>query len=602
MSNNKPNNEPKFNEMQAYEELRMIFVIAIETQNFENLEARISAWEKKYPLEDFVDTEIVRKIKTILNKDFLQRLIGDYLAAQVLHEQEKQKEAYMRLKDIIETAKRTKDYSKAQKQIQSWKNDLYGQELYLANFNKYYKAKICTMLLMPAKEIEKQEEASKALKDLVDRSKDMESDRLSSEISDWQNKYTLDDFPIKLRTELNDITTEVFESISQKSNQENALRELQEIVSSDSLDPLDDIARTLAKYDLSKFDDTTVNEINTLTQEATHLPVLDKSETVEGLDAVLVVTTLSELNAINDLKSILSGNSRNLDGLINWIYINRGINFSEHAREEISKAFYIAGFRIPKQASYSIPEINEHLSYKEFSEIDKIRENVIVNYLGLLSQGEKISSIGSENLSHLNAHRKVSDLAPVQEAEQTDNITFLDKKSVTSPKEFSFSLPVFDNEPSVPENKVIVASTPQEDKSLEVSGAKESRVLQEDDEITIQNIFAEDDLLQDPLETYTLTSEKSNSVEDNSQTAQPALEETVAPEISLPVQGFTKEDKADVVTQFTPQDKNNLSKANELSAYVVVAIPILETIFERKYPAKVTSKTQNSYDYDIQKK
>ena len=32
--NKKNNNEPKFNEARAYEELRMIFVIAIETRKF----------------------------------------------------------------------------------------------------------------------------------------------------------------------------------------------------------------------------------------------------------------------------------------------------------------------------------------------------------------------------------------------------------------------------------------------------------------------------------------------------------------------------------------------------------------------------------------
>ena len=91
-TNKNTQQEPSFDEYRAYEELRMIFVIAIETQNFEILESRIAAWEKKYPLAEFQNPEIIRKIKAILNKDFLSRLLGDYMAAKILHEQEKQKE------------------------------------------------------------------------------------------------------------------------------------------------------------------------------------------------------------------------------------------------------------------------------------------------------------------------------------------------------------------------------------------------------------------------------------------------------------------------------------------------------------------------------
>ena len=47
----------------------MIFLIAIETQDFTTLESRIEAWEKKYPLAEFTDEDIIRKIKAILNKD-----------------------------------------------------------------------------------------------------------------------------------------------------------------------------------------------------------------------------------------------------------------------------------------------------------------------------------------------------------------------------------------------------------------------------------------------------------------------------------------------------------------------------------------------------
>ena len=134
-TNKNNNQEPSFDEYLAYEELRMIFVIAIETQNIENLEARIAAWEKKYPLAEFKDPEIIRKIKAILNKDFLSRLLGDYMAAKILHEQEKQKELYDNLKQIIEKGKKSKDYKTASREIRKWKDTLHTSGFSLYDFD-----------------------------------------------------------------------------------------------------------------------------------------------------------------------------------------------------------------------------------------------------------------------------------------------------------------------------------------------------------------------------------------------------------------------------------------------------------------------------------
>ena len=89
--------------------------------NFNGIEDKIAAWERKYPLADFINPEIIRKIKAILNKDFLSRLMGDYLAAKVLHEREKQLEAYKSLEQIINSAKKSKDYKTALKEVKKWK-------------------------------------------------------------------------------------------------------------------------------------------------------------------------------------------------------------------------------------------------------------------------------------------------------------------------------------------------------------------------------------------------------------------------------------------------------------------------------------------------
>ena len=147
----------------------MIFVIAIETQDFTTIESRIAAWEKRYPLAEFTDEDVIRKIKAILNKDFLSRLIGDYLAAKILHEQEKQKEFYDSLKSIVDKAKKSKDFKTAGKEIRKWKNNLHENGFNLYSFDRLYRARICTLLLLPSKELENQEQATDELKKLKEQ-------------------------------------------------------------------------------------------------------------------------------------------------------------------------------------------------------------------------------------------------------------------------------------------------------------------------------------------------------------------------------------------------------------------------------------------------
>ena len=220
MSNNQSTNntQPKFNEYRAYEELRMIFVIAIETQDFSTIEARISAWEKKYPLAEFTNPEIIRRIKEILNKDFLSRLMGDYLAAKILHEQEKQREAYDSLKAIISKARKSKDYKTAEKEIRKWKDKLHSNGFNLYSFDRLYRAKICTLLLLPSRELENQSKATDELRRIKDSGTSMNSKDYFEAVTNWQNKYSISEI-----AELTQLSEEDVERIAQelKNSTEN---------------------------------------------------------------------------------------------------------------------------------------------------------------------------------------------------------------------------------------------------------------------------------------------------------------------------------------------------------------------------------------------
>lgn len=570
MSNNKDTNKnaPKFNEYQAYEELRFIFVIAIETQDFSTIEARISAWEKKYPLAEFTDPEIIRKIKAILNKDFLSRLMGDYLAAKVLHEQEKQKEAYDSLKAIIDKAKKSKDYKAAGKEIRKWKDNLHANGFNLYSFDRLYRAKVCTLLLLPSKELENQEKATDELKKIKESGSSMNSKDYFEAISNWQNTYSISDFPNKLQKEINQITTEVFDSISQKRTSENAILEIENVLSSkDTPLPADAIASILSKYDYRNFDPDTVARIRDLSMEALSIQESVLNNGIPDIDlSALATMSPVESQALATLRDILNKTPHDMDTILNWIYVNRKINYSEFARESIVKQFASVGYNTPSQSSYAIPEINS-LDYTNFSRVDDLRKSVILNYLGIISQGNKLSIEGKDNL--IEAHAVSASKALTQ--------------ADTKPTMF---LEAFDT----------VVEGPEEEQLYDEKG----EVDVDKDEEAIYNILIED-IMDNPLATYsivpTASNDKSIVADTNSKTSTLEVESAENTTISSSSQrivitddvGKEPESKPTVSSEdsdsgysLTIQDEKNLEQAHEISTYVVVAAPILDQALQPK--------------------
>lgn len=574
--NKNNNNEPSFDEYQAYEELRLIFVIAIETQDFSTLEARIAAWEKKYPLAEFTDPEIIRKIKAILDKDFLSRLIGDYLAAKILHEEEKQKQAYDSLKEIIDTAKKSKDYKSAEKAIKKWKSNLYSNGFTLYDFNRLYRARICTLLLIPSKELKNQDKATDELKTIKEKGKNMNSVEYFAEISRWQNTYSIQDFPKSLQEELNQITTEIFDSISQKRTSEIAVGEIESVLSSeDAVLPANTIAAILSKYDYRNFDTETISYIEKLNAKAFAIQegLLDNG--IPNVD-LTVFKTLSpvEAEALASLRDILNKTPHDMDTILNWIYVNRKINYSEFAREKIVKQFSSVGYKIPVQSSYSIPETNPILDYKDFSKVDDLRKTVILNYLGIISKGNKLTLEAKENLTEAHAISEQETLA-------SDDI-----KSTMFFEAFDTVLSL------------------EDEKLYNTQGELDS------EEKTIYNIFIED-IIDNPLATYpivTASTEKpktpSTTDDKISTLEEPGLVIETSSTLeytSTSTKNINSDDKheektdetstsfkySDVSYSLTLQDNENLEQAQALSTYIIIATPILEQALA---PKKENSK------------
>jgi len=507
MSNNK-NVEPKFNEEQAYIELCNIIRDVIENGNFASLEPRIAIWENKYPLSDFTNPDIIRKIKTILNKDYLSRLVGDYLASQVLHEKQKQNQYYENLKQIIETAKKaktTQGYEKAKKEVAQWKKSLYDEGFSIYDFDKYYTKKIFKMLLLPSQELLKQKEASESLKKLVESSKEMRSEELSNEISSWQNKHSLGTFPDDLKKELNSITADVFKSVSIKKSEESAMHEVQEYTNSGNMNsPVEEIPKLLAKYDYETFSDRAKSQISILTFEAVSLSelTLDKQKLETDKPILNYIPPLQQA-ALHDLKNIFSKNTHDMERLFEWIYLNRKIDFVPEAKDEIKALFSMAGFSKPTSGEYSIPALQANIKNLTPKDIEDVQEQVVLNYLGILYMDNKtLSTIAKDNISTIRDKHEVLSAARNK-----------DKPEVT------MVLPVTDNLPLAPLQKVTepesLKALSKEDNKIDGNSATkgiESSVAAEvcDEDAEEINILIED-ILKDPLESYVLTPQNTDN-------------------------------------------------------------------------------------------
>lgn len=568
MSDNSNNNEKnqEFNDAKQYEayiELCNIFRRAIETQDYSSLEPAIAIWKHKYKLDNlsdiekiFTNREVARKIKSILNRDYLSRLIGDYLASKVLAEQKSQQNYYDSLKKIIEKANKNKDYKTAKKEVVRWKNDLHSNGLNIYDFNKVYTRNILKMLLLPSQELEKQQEASESLKTLVERSRGVRSDELYSEITSWQNKYSIDSFPDDLKKELNSITTDVFSSISLKRDEETALQEMQDYVSTEDgkNSPADEIPRILSKYNYDKFSEESKKKIRDFATEAMSLTELtvnnaELTPTKDSKSTTLGYIPPLQKAALFDLKNIFSKNAHDLSSLFDWIYLNRKINFVPSAVDELKAMFSMAGFKKPQSNDYSIPSLNTDTKKLSKKDISKVQEQVVLCYLGILyADNKSLSAVSKNNISEIHKKEKVLSVvgentntkkAPIVLPVQDDTIvTSLPDNSLdsSSPKGKNTSA---SNTESIPISKTNIDTEPQviipvtDTISLSTSSTVSSILETKDfdsqeelDESSDEINILIDNLLENPLETFEINPPKTEAAKNNDKTSNTVIPES----------------------------------------------------------------------------
>lgn len=427
--------EPKFDEEQAYFELCQIFAEAIQTQNFTNIETRISNWKSKYPIDEFLSPYIIAKIKRILSKEYLEYLLGNQLATKILNDKKKQEKAFDELKDIIETAKKEKDFNKAQSQISAWRK---SHSLY--SFDRFYRSKVCKLIsteyVASITETEKRDAAVESFKTLKSNAKNYDSKKLQEEVDNWIKEFPAKDFHFDFNKEISNLVAESLELTTTKLNEETAVSELSDFVEASSKESseaisLDSISTILAKYDTDRFSDTAKNKISELTVQATVLasaiskevkedelliedvsePVqevepssknseipevetessnLRESEIISSEEIECIPTILStpkQKNAYLEFRDILDKNSHDTTALLDWIYKYRTVEFSDFPKEQILTDYMSSGYVIPKKLNYDFKTLEDKtasISFDDYSNINDIRETTVSNYFSMM--------------------------------------------------------------------------------------------------------------------------------------------------------------------------------------------------------------------------
>lgn len=394
-----------FDERAAYMLLLQMINYALESENYRALESVITAWEQLY---DLTNPDTLEKIKAIQKKikayitQYIDRSLANMIFKQQTEQQNIQQEAYNSFKDIIDNANKTKDYATAEREFSKLKRKLRSQNIFISSFDPHFRKKIYKLLLIPPIALKKQEKSMLELKELISSQDSMTSAEYSNRLILWQNTYCLQDFPKDLQKSLNQLILEVSDGISKKTQAESAILDLKDLMYSKKpvSEPLHAVASILAKYDnYNKFDVSSQKTIEQLIEQYLGIQYLPD----DNLSQKYNNQPVSQLKLIDELHYILNVSPDDKTAIVSWIHRTRDINFSQFARDEMIKCFTKAGYKIPIQESYSIPTPNLSLNDVQSGKIDSFFQSVIINYLGIMSQGKTLSSSGKQNITDINS-------------------------------------------------------------------------------------------------------------------------------------------------------------------------------------------------------
>ena len=552
MSDNKMSKEElKKIEDEAYFELCQIITEAMQLQDIDLLDARISVWKSKYKklLDGSASSSNFRKrIEFLLNQYYSE--VTQYILRQIKFKEEKKIENQSKaLRKLYKIIKETNDLSLLKKKVKEWES-----EYPISAFLDMYKKKI--ELAVTNKNLERNAfDQEQAFYDLQQITKiNGTFDELKAALSDWEkeysinDKYTIDDF-IKNQSEVKRYTSdEYLQSISRQESKANE----EQITNS--------------------YNDTT--------------------------------SISKQAEAYNSLLAI-ANKPNNINQIFNWVYKYHSIKFNDRYKELILAATYL-DYSPTYLNSMKIPDIDlskSALSRDEYNNMPEILRYTVISYFNLLLSPDKAVSnnyfnkhireiyYSSEILKHSNIPNtsideiissgieiplvnKTSNLAP-DGPERPTASSFSSKQNAIDETEIQFEQTIMDKSTTSevnPEQPII------EEATISEAEAKQPAL----EEVTISEAEAQQPIIEDistpkdkneqttisytEPEGSTLDKISASTVKDNQTTSENVTSTNIGPEQTIahtPVSVTTLDNYSPNTHTYTETEDNHENNSKQ---------------------------------------
>lgn len=553
MSNTKAEKEElKKLEDEAYFELCQIIAEAMQLQDIELLDYRISSWKNRYKklLDGLASPEFKKKIEYLLNEYYSS--VTQYIYSQIKFKENKkienQSKALVKLYRII---KETNDLNTLKSKVKEWEKQ-YPKSSFLKMYQKKIDSYTSTRNL--EENAFNQEEAFSDLVDITKRTSTFEEFSKSRE--EWEKKYSihnkfeLDDF-IKHKSEIKRYTSdEYLHSISRedevsKGNNDSTSAEITELPKTPVRSPLN------KKYsDLDK-------------QAAAYASVL-----------------------------AISKKPNNVNEMFKWVYKNNSIKFNDKYKELILSATYL-DYSPTYLNKLKVPDLNvgnKSLSYKEFNEMDDIKKYAIISYFNLLLPPDKAISNNffnsCINTLYVKSEEAKHASSSLNEISQENLRNGIEIKLSKSDAEQEFDLPELKKQ-NIPDTNIKeIPSSIIEEKQKEDNSPEEK--LQEDLSAEPKIASCNTPITSEPFDNIKVEIEKIVDNETTSKvppTELPITEKEIAVEKSATLK---KIDKENTVEKEDTVEEEPIIQEKELKNEV------FEAPSDNKEPLNILPKTPTS--------
>lgn len=329
----------------AYFELCQIIAEAMQLQDIELLDYRISSWKNRYRklLDGLASPEFKKRIEYLLNEYYSS--VTQYIYSQIKFKENKkienQSKALIKLYRII---KETNDLETLKSKVKAWEKQ-YPK----SSFLRMYQRKIDSYT--STKNLEANAfNQEKAFSELIDITKHNNTfEEFAKEREEWEKKYSIHD-----KFELDDF-----------------IKHQSEI----KLYSSDDYLHSISKEEAISVELPSSTEIVSTAESSQKKSYSDLSKQEAAYSALLSI----------------SKKPNNVNEMFNWIYKNNSIKFNDKYSELILNATYL-DYSPTYLNKLKTPDLNinsSSLSYKEFKGMDDIKRYAIISYFNLLLPPDK---------------------------------------------------------------------------------------------------------------------------------------------------------------------------------------------------------------------